>query len=192
MFEPLVKIFDKHATTVSETLQQVRQHLAEIVENTAARTEAAQFGDFSESAKAGKNETAIVTLKTTEGYYWKVNQTAITGGEEGACAVYLGSIIPENLIDMITPSGKNTSQAKYYVPPRSSLLFHFYEQPEGQECTAHIQVDRFRESADYDRRKTISHEISDVDLRLTEPDRHRTPRTAKVDPEDIRRSIHSQ
>jgi hypothetical protein len=192
MFEPLQALFDKHATNMVDVLKDVRCHLAEIVENTAARTESAQYGDHSGTANTGKTAVAEVTLRTREGFYWKVNQTAITCGEKGNCAVYLGSVIPQNLIDVIGPGTKNTSQAKYYVPPRSQLIFHFYEQPENQECTAHIQVDRFKESADYERRRTISHEITTGDKVLNEPERHRVPRTSKPKPEELRgRSIHS-
>lgn len=191
MFEPIARILDKHAGNLTTMMGTVLAHLSAIAQNTEARTESVQYGDYSGTDDTGDGTTAEVKLYTREGYFWRVNQAAITGGLEGNCAVYLGTINPESLIDVITNTGKNISTAKYYVPRNSVLIFHFYEQPENQVCTAHIQVNKLTESPEYTERLSISHDVSEIDKRLEEPARHRPPRTEKPSPEELRTSIHS-
>lgn len=190
MFEPIAKILDKHAGNLTDLMNSVLHHLATIAANTEARAETVQFGDFSGSNNTGPSKVAEVRLHTREGFFWKVNQAAITGGVEGNCAVYLGAINPENLIDIISPTGKNVSTAKYYVPRNGVLIFHFFEQPENQLCTAHVQVNNLVESAQFTERMGYSYDVSEIDKRLQEPERHRPRRTEKPSPDELRTSIH--
>lgn len=175
MFEPLSKLLDKHGTRLQGELSEINSHLLRVVENTTAKLVTASYGDHSSIANTEESTTAEIAFHTAEGWYWKVLQTAITGGPEGTCAIYLHGINPESLIDVITPSGINKSTAEYLIPPRSRIFFHFYEQPKNQTCTVHMQVERLVVPPAYEVTHTRSFEHTSDDKPLA-PQRPIVPR----------------
>lgn len=188
MFEPLMGIFDHHAKKMNKNLSAMREHLALLVENTTARIERTDYRDFTDVGEAPASKKVELRFDTRDGYYHRVMQTCAVGKDGTVCKVYLNNVAPQNQIDVIDLSldGSGASTAKYCIPGRSSVVFVFDEQDEGTVCAAHLQADAYVESADYERRKTISREVSDGDLHLQEPDRHRQPRTERPDAQELR------
>lgn len=153
MFEPAIEklqaLFKHHGDKLDNRMAGIEHHLQVLVQDTNSNIASDEYGDLSDLTETGEGEVAEITFETVEGFAWEVRQVAVSGGsteeEEketpGTVAVYIGDIAPQNLIDVMkTPL--SASRARYYVPPRSALIFHFYEQPEKQACVAHVQVKR--------------------------------------------------
>jgi putative component of toxin-antitoxin plasmid stabilization module len=178
MFEPLMRLVDKHGTDYKHILQDVRKHLAEVVENTESKMQFDQFGDYSATGKG------VIELQNTEGGYWEVFCTGITRTKEGQVAVYVGTKSADSLVAVINDKGMEASGQKYFVPPRSSI---FVVGEADEEIHAHFQVKRLIEKAAVTTHRSISHDVTEIDTRISEPERHRVPRTEKPSPEELRR-----
>lgn len=186
MFEPLAKLFDKHASKANETLLGVVRMLDQIVTNTEGKMEFDQFGTFGET---GKLEPLEVT--NNEGCYWEVTATGISGSEEQNVAIHVGTDGPESLVNVITLIKTNEksggygggSGRKFIVPPRSTV----YVQGKGTG-SINMQVRRLVENVQYDEKRSRSYDITATDLRLADPERHRPPRAYKGD--DEARELH--
>lgn len=186
MFEPLAKLFDKHASKANETLLGVVRMLDQIVTNTEGKMEFDQFGTFGET---GKLEPLEVT--NNEGCYWEVTTTGVTGEEEQNIAVHVGTSGPESLVNVIPlvktndPSGKfgGGSGRKFIVPPRSTVFVR------GKGVgSINLQVRRLVENVQYDEKRSRSYDITATDLHLSDPERHRPPRAYNGD--DEARELH--
>jgi len=188
MFEPLQKLFDKHATSMTGVLKEMRAHLAMMVENTLTKMQFDQFGAYT------ANGVKLIELQNNEGFYWRVFCTGITNSEEKNIGVYVGTASANALVAVIKPvklaaaEFAEVSNQKFIVPPRSTIFF----KTEGGNITAALQVERLLESPEYETRKSMSYDVSDIDKHLQEPDRHRPERTVKPSPEELRgTSVHS-
>lgn len=175
MFEPLSNLLEEHANRMNDSLDEIRSHLLQIVQNTQGHFVTQSFIDQAAITNTGEGTTGEIEFHTKEGYFWKVFQTAITGSKEGSCAVYLHGINPDSLIDVISPSGIAKSTAEYLVPPRSKLFFHFYEQPKNQTCTVHMQIERLIIPPTYEVQGFHSQEKTTPDIQL-DGHRHLVPR----------------
>lgn len=145
MFEPLTKLFGEKAVIVENRLAGIEHQLSKLTEYTASAVAADEYAWLSGTSEADAEKTAEVIIDNTEKVGWMVQRTTVTGGApegEGSCTVYLGNILPTNLVDALKcPIG--VSQAEYYVAPQSSLIFHFFEQKApGDLCTVNLQVKR--------------------------------------------------
>ena len=182
MFEPLRDLFDKHGTTFAEILKDVRTHLAQIVQNTTSRMVFEHFGSYTGT---GKGELQIAN---TEGTYWKVIVTGVKAKKP--VVVHVGTPGPESIVDVIEPVESveaGASNHAFYVPPRSTI---FYKGSE-EEITVNVQVERLIESPQFVNPPTVSHDVSDIDKHLVEPERHEVQRTRKPTPDELRRpSLH--
>lgn len=187
MFEPLQKLFDKHATTATEVLKGMRSEIAMIVENTLSRLTFDQFGSYSE---VGKNK---LELQNNEGCYWRIFCVGVTMEKEKPVAIYIGTDTPASLVCVLTPvkladgTFAASSNQKFLIAPRSTL----FAKTEGA-VTVNLQVERLVENPEYDKRLSMSYDITDIDMKLQEPERHRIPRTEKPSPDDLRgSSVHA-
>jgi hypothetical protein len=90
---------------------------------------------------AAETDAEIRLGPVPAGAYWIVKTLNTTGGIGGPCAVYFDAIEPSQLAYFIanaqifTPAGPT----ELFVRERSSLIFHFYSQPNNQICTSLIQ-----------------------------------------------------
>jgi hypothetical protein len=148
-----------------------------------------QFDQFGSYSQVGKDK---LELQNNEGYYWRVFCTAATMEKEKPAAIYVGTATAASLVIVLAPvkladgTFANNSNQKFFVPPRSTI----FVKTEGA-VTVNFQVERLLESADFDRRKSVSYDISDIDKHLQEGDRHKPQRTEKPSPEELRTSpIH--
>lgn len=183
MFEPLAKLFDKHASKANETLLSVVRMLDQIVTNTEAKMEFDQFGTFGET---GKLEPLEVT--NNEGCYWEVTATGISASEEQNVAIHVGTSGPESIVNVIPIVKINGgygggSGRKFIVPPRATV----FVQGKGTG-SANLQVRRLVENVQYDQTHSRSYDITATDLHLQDPARHRPPRAYKGD--DEARELH--
>jgi hypothetical protein len=187
MFEPVTEMINAHATNLYGRLSEIVEHLGTVVDNTAADVARNTWRLVSGNENTGEQETAIVTLTPLVGRAWLVRQVAVTSGEVaekgGKCAVYLNAIAPENLLDFLSPASIAAHKVHYYVPEDSKLIFHFYQQPKKQVCTANVQVEEFEKPAPREATTGHSGERSEpnrtspipsghpfVDTELLEPD----------------------
>lgn len=142
MFEPLKELVGDHGEKLYKLLSEIRDHLTDIANNTYSEVEYTQYNTENGRAVAAADKTATIELQANEGYSWRVERVGLTGSEEGNCAVYVGSVVPENLVDVFRGTGITAARGKYFVPRGQALVFHFYEQKAGQICTANIQVEQ--------------------------------------------------
>lgn len=144
MFEQVIAKLQGHAGNLEQYLDEIKDSLTNIVENTRSEVEYDEFSHHADRATADAEGTAVVSLQANEGYSWHTKQVGLTGSEEGNCAVYITSVAPDNLIDVFRGTGITAKDGKYFVPRGSAILFHFYEQTPGQVCTAAIQVQQLK------------------------------------------------
>jgi hypothetical protein len=178
MFEPLAKMFDKHAAKANATLVGVLGLLDQIVTNTEGKMEFDQFGTYGES---GKLEPLEVT--NNEGCYWEVTATGVTGTKAQNVAIHVGTDGPESLVNVIPLVAikggfGGGSGRKFIVPPRATVFV------QGEETgTVNLQVRRLVENVQYDETRSRSYDITANDLHMADPERHRPPRAYKGDDE---------
>lgn len=142
MWEPLKELVGDHGDKLYTLLHDMRIHLSQIAQNTIAEVEYDEFTTRSGRETSLADETAIVELTPNEGFSWHITRVGITGKKEGNCAVYVGTIAPENLVDVFRDTGITSDRGRYFVPRGQALIFHFYEQGAGQICTANIQAEQ--------------------------------------------------
>lgn len=142
MFEPLKDLISPHAEDLKSYLSSIEARLGELVENAESEVEYDQFTTRSDRGTVGADGTAIVELTPSEGFSWHIMRVALTASEKGNCAVYVGSIAPENLVDVFKEPKMIADRGRYFVPRGMGLVFHFYEQEEGHVCTANIQAEQ--------------------------------------------------
>lgn len=142
MFEPLKDLIGDHGVKLYQLLSEIRDHLSEISNNTYSEVEYMQYSTENGRAIAKADGTAAVELQANEGYSWRVERVGLTGDEEGNCAVYVGAVVPENLVDVFRGTGITATRGKYFVPRGQAIIFHFYEQTPEQICTANLQVEQ--------------------------------------------------
>lgn len=142
MFEPLKELIGDHGEKLYGLLSEIRDHLTDIANNTYSEVEYLQYSTENGRDTAGTDGTATIELQANEGYSWRVERVGLTGDEKGNCAVYVGSVVPENLVDVFRGTGITAARGKYFVPRGQALIFHFYEQTASQICTANIQVEQ--------------------------------------------------
>jgi hypothetical protein len=112
-----------------------------IAQNTIATVEYEEFITRPGRGNTEASKTVDIELHAKEGFSWHIERVAITCSEGGSVAVYVGTIAPENLVDVM--SGPiSATRGRYFVPRGQRLVFHFYEQAEKQECTVNIQAEQ--------------------------------------------------
>src|ERR1700743_44356 len=123
MFEPLAKLFDKHATNATDILKGVLGKLDLIIANTTGVLEFEQFGTYDCTAKLQPLE-----LTNNEGCYWEITALGISGESAQNIAIHIGTSGPESIVDVVplVQIGENQGFAgavnhTIIVPPRASL-----------------------------------------------------------------------
>lgn len=142
MFEPLKDLIAPHADDLKQYLSAIECRLGELVENSESEVEYDQFTTRSDRAVVNGEGTAIIELSPSEGFSWHITRIALTSSEKGNCAIYVGSVAPENLVDMFRESKMATDRGRYFVPRGVNLVIHFYEQEPGHVVTANIQAEQ--------------------------------------------------
>jgi hypothetical protein len=144
MFEPLMKLFGEKADSLTTEIAALKPQLAQIVNNTESEVNFVRIGQHNNQVEIPEGETSgQFELRPREGRMWRLTSISVTGKKStGVCAVYLGAVSNQNLIDVISPAGLYAGARRYYVPSGSSLFFRFYEQEKGT-CTAMIQVEEY-------------------------------------------------
>lgn len=142
MFEPLKDLLAPHAEDLKSYLASIECRLGELVENAQSTVEYDQFTTRSDRSVVGEDGTAIIELSPSEGFSWHITRVALTSSEKGNCAVYVGSVAPENLVDVFRESKMATDRGRYFVPRGIGLIFHFYEQEPGHIVTANVQAEQ--------------------------------------------------
>lgn len=141
LFEPLQELLKIKGEHFDNRLCGIEHQLTRLVEQVTTSVAADEYAWLNGTSEVDAEKNGEVRIENSEKIGWEVQHVAITGSEEGNCAVYVGDIAPTNLVDALH-SEIDTSRAKYYVAPQTSLIFHFYEQKEGGQCTVNLQVKR--------------------------------------------------
>lgn len=142
MFEPLKDLIAPHAEDFKSYLASIESRLGELVDSAQSQVEYDQFTTRSGRAVVSEDGTAIIELTPAEGFSWHVTRIALTSSEKGNCAVYVGSVAPENLVDVFRESKMATDRGRYFVPRGIGLVIHFYEQEPGHVVTANVQAEQ--------------------------------------------------
>lgn len=143
MFEPLKDLIAPHADDFKQYLSRIEGHLASMVNDVESQVEFDQFTTRNGRANAAADGTATIELSPNEGFSWDIRRVGLTSSKEkGNCAVYVGSVAPENLVDVFREPRIAADRGRYFVPRGQKLIFHFYEQDVGQTCTVNIQAEQ--------------------------------------------------
>lgn len=142
MFEPLKDLIGDHSEKLYELLERIDANIDHMVNDVVSEVTYDQYTTRSSRAIVGEDGTAIIELSPSEGFSWRVERVALTASEEGNCALYNGSVAPENLVDAFREPKIISDRGKYFIPRGSSLTIHFYEQEPGHVCTVNIQAEQ--------------------------------------------------
>lgn len=144
ILEPLYNLLSGHGEKLDQYMGEIRADIGTVARTAdivLSKVRYDQYTTQSNRENADAEGTAVIELTPNDGFSWVTTRIALTGTKGGACAVYVGSIAPENLIDVFSDTGITANDPKYFVPYTVPLTFHFYEQEPNQPCTVNMQAE---------------------------------------------------
>lgn len=150
--EPIYELLRGHGDKLDENITAMRNDISRVADAANLVLSKVKYDEFTTQANRAiveEDGTALIELIPNDGFSWRTTRIALTGtrkveGEEiieGNCAVYVGSVAPENLIDVFRGTGITADDPKYFVPYTVPLTFHFYEQEPGDVVTVNMQAE---------------------------------------------------
>src|SRR5216117_1223513 len=134
--------FANEARVISEAIIGSLERIAESAEKQLIRD---QYRYINKILNVPATDTVVQdTVTPPPGVIWIVRRFGITGGVNGAFAVYLNEAQPQNLLDGSFANAAIDAWAVtgggLYIPFGQSLVLRFYSQPNSQMCTVNLAI----------------------------------------------------